>query len=226
MGFFGPTRQERQAAAAAAVAPYGFRLIPPENERLKLHLAPFALHSAPDRCVASAYGKIDQAEVYALEYDYSYRDQDGNEQTSSQMIVAVYHPRILGGAAFMPDMKQWSGIAAALDLMLWVPPFTFVKALQLFFEAKNPDRVIGHAEFDRLYVVRAASDADAARAIPPRLRETAVQLAFRGTVELRENLLIYSVQGCRFDGDGLLTALRYAAPLTLAAMTDSGAAYR
>lgn len=226
MGLFGPSRQERQAAAAAAVAPYGFRLVPPENERLKMQLAPFALHSSPDRCRATAFGKIDDADVYALDYDYSYRDADGNDQTSSQMIVAVYHPRIAGGAAFMPDMKHWSGVAAALDMMLWVPPFTFVKAFQLFLEAKNPDRVVGHAEFDRLYVVRAASDADAARAISPKLRETVVRLAFRGTVELRESLLLYSVQGCSFDGEGLLTALRYAAPLTLAAMTDAGAAYR
>lgn len=220
------TREERHAAAAASVAPYGFRLVPPETERLKLQLAPFALHSSPIRCRATVYGKIDNAEVYALEYDYTSRDANGKRRTSSKLIVAVYHPGIAGGAAFVNDQTQSSSVLAAVDLLMWLPPFTFVKAFQLLAEQNNPDRSVGDAEFDQRYVVRATSDADAARAITPRLRETVVRLGFQGTVELRENLLIYSVHRCRFDGEGLLTALRYAAPLALAAMTVPDAAYR
>lgn len=117
MGIFGPSRQERQAAAFASVAPYGFVQVPPEEERLKLQLAPFAHHSAPDRCRATAFGRIDQAEVWAFDYDYSYTDSEGNRQSSSQLLVAVHHPRIVGGAAFTPDAPQWGGVAAALDVL-------------------------------------------------------------------------------------------------------------
>ncbi len=226
MGLFGPSRQERQAAAAASVAPYGFSLVAPEEERLKLQLAPFVLHSTPSRCRATAFGRIDAAEVWAFDYDYTGRDSEGNPTTRSQLLIALHHPGIAGGASFAPDARAWGGVGAAIDLLLWVPPFTFVKAFQLLNEARNPDRVVGDPRFDELYVVRAADDATAQRAIPPRLRETAVRLGLRGAVELRENLVLYSVERCSFDGTGLLTALRYAAPLALAAMSDSGQAYR
>lgn len=225
MGLFGPSRQERHAAAAAAIAPYGFSIVPGAETTLREYL-PFSLHSTPARYHAAATGRIDGTDVWAFEYGYDTTDSEGQTQSCSQLVVVAHHPRIRGGAAFGPDPKQWSAVAQVLDVLFWVPPFTFLKVVQWIGEAQSPDRIVGDPTFDRLYRVRAASDADAARAIPPRLRETVVRLGFEGIVELRESVLVYSVRGTSFDAAGLVRALGYAAPLVVSAAEEPPAAYR
>lgn len=225
MGIFGPSRDERYAAAAAAIAPYGFGLVPAATAPLAEH-APFQLHPSSDGCNVAAYGRIEESDVWAYEYSHSSTDSEGQTSSYDQLIVVAHHPRIEGGAAFSPEPREWSGVARALDTIFWIPPFTLLKVIQWMGEARNPDRTLGDAEFDRLYRVRAASDSEAQRAIPRRLRETVLRLALRGTVELRPGTVIYSIDGCRFDGDGLVRALGYAAPLLVGAMAEPAQAYR
>jgi hypothetical protein len=73
--------------------------------------------------------------------------------------------------------------------------------------ARDPDRTVGDADFDRLYRVRAASDSAAAHAITPALREVCVRLRFRGAVELRPGVLIYSPYEHRLDEKTAVPAL-------------------
>lgn len=219
MGLFGPSREERHAAAATAVAAYGFEVASPRARELA-DWAPFAIHATPERYEAAAFGRIDEAEVAAFEYLYSTTDAEGQSHSHSQLVVIAQYPRIEGGAAFSPEPREWSGVARAIDALFWIPPFTLLKVIQWLGESRHPDRQLGHAEFDRLYRVRADSDAAAQRAITPRLRDTAVRLAFQGNVELRPGAVIYSVAGCSFDGVGLVRALGYAAPLVVAAAPE------
>jgi hypothetical protein len=225
VGFFGPDREERLRAAASAVAPYGFVLGHAGDGPLREQL-PFALHATPEAVSAVASGRIDAADVWAFEYSYTSTDSDGNSSSSDQLVVIAQHPRIEGGAAFQPEPREWSAVARAIDLVFWIPPFTLLKAVQWLNEARNPDRIVGDAEFDRLYRVRAGSDEEAQRAIPRALRETVVRLGVQATVELRPGAIVYSIAGCGFDGEGLLRALGYAAPLTVSAMAAPSHAYR
>ncbi len=225
MGLFGPSPEERYAAAAAAIAPYGF-VLAKESAGALAQWAPFELHYRPDSYDIAAVGRIEENEVWVFEYGYSTTDSEGQSQHHREMVVVAQYPRIEGGASFSPEPREWSGIAQALDALFWIPPFTFLKVIQWLGESRNPDRTVGHGEFDRLYRVRAPSDASAQRAIPPRLRETVVRLGLRGSVELRPGVILYSVAGCGFDGEGVLRALGYAAPLMVAATSEPTQAYR
>lgn len=219
MGFFGPSNEERYAAAAAAIAPFGF-VLARERAAEFADWAPLQLHAAPESYEVAAFGRIEDSDVAVFEYGYSTTDAEGLSHHHREMVVVAQYARIEGGAAFSPELREWSGIAQMLDALFWIPPFTFLKVIQWLGEARHPDRTVGHGEFDRLYRVRAASDASAQRAIPPRLRETAVRLGLRGTVELRPGAVIYSVAGCGFDGAGVLRALGYAAPLMVSATVE------
>jgi hypothetical protein len=219
MGLFGPSSEERHAAAAAAIAPYGF-VVGKEGARALEKWLPLELHHRPESYEVAAWGRIDSAEVSVFQYGYSTTDGEGQTHHHDQMVVVAEHPRIEGGAGFTPEPREWSGVAQALDVLLWIPPFTFVKVIQWLGESENPDRSVGHADFDRLYRVRARSDAHAARAIPPLLRESVVRLGFRGNVELRPGVLVYSVFGCRFDAEGVVRALGFAAPLMVGAAVE------
>lgn len=221
MGLFGPS-SERHAAAAAAIAPYGF-VVGKEGAQALAQWAPFELHHRPSDFAVAAWGRIESVDVSVFEYGYNTTDAEGQSHHHRQMMVVAQHPRIEGGAGFTPEPREWSSVAQVLDALFWIPPFTFLKVIQWLGESENPDRSVGHAEFDRLYRVRASSEEQARRAIPQRLREVVVRLGFRGTVELRPGVLFYSVAGCGFDGEGVLTALGFAAPLIVAASVEPSA---
>jgi hypothetical protein len=198
VGLFGPSTEERLSAASAALQPYGFTVDPRAAPELRRYL-PFELLYAPDELVAGVLGRVEGHQVEAYEYVYTYTDSEGGSASSSELVMIAHHPSIVGGACFSPDTKEWDGLAKFLDVLMWVPPFSFVKAIQLYADAKNPDRRVGHAEFDRLFRVRAPSDAIAAAAITPALREAAVRLGQRIVVELRPGHLVVSAQGRRLD---------------------------
>lgn len=198
MGFFGPSREERLAGAARALAPYGFRPDPRRASELRKY-EPFTLLWQPESYVAGFFGSIEGAPVEAYEYGYTTTSEEGGTIHNSVLVVAIHHPWVNGGAAFQPDPREWDGVSAVIDALLWIPPFTIVKALQLVMEARHPDRNVGHPQFDRLYQVRAESNAAARRAITPDLRAVCLRLAFRGTVELRPGTLLYSPHGYELD---------------------------
>lgn len=208
MGLFGPTvtREQRYAQAQEALRPYGFVLDVAKASGLAQY-APFTFFSTPNEYLVGAFGQIEGARVEAYEYEYTSSDSEGHTTHHDDFVVAIHSPWVHGGVAFLPDHTQWGGVSAALDTLFWIPPFIILKAFQSVMEAKHPDRNVGDAEFDRLYRVRAESDEAAARAIVPAFRQVCLRLAFRGTVEMRPGVLLYSPYQHRMDGTSIVPAL-------------------
>lgn len=221
MGLFGPSTAERHAAAAQAIRPYGFVLDPSAAVGLGRYL-PFELLATPQTFATCALGEIEDAPVEAYEYGYSSRDSDGNTTYRTELVIAVHHASIRGRASIRPEWREWSVFAAALDIILWVPPFTLVKAIQLLAESRHPDRSVGDSDFDRLYVVRAASDAAAREAIPQPLRDALMRIGFKGTLEIRPGVLLYSPHRLGLDGEGAVPALGIATVLLAALRRPEG----
>lgn len=211
-------REARLHAAAAALAPYGFVFRPGDAARLRVYL-PLREAAAPETLVTACFGRIDDAAVEAFEYDSSSTDSDGNRTWSTTTLVAARHPAIRGGASLRPEWTQWSSTAAFIDAVMWIPPFTILKLFQYAFAARDPDRLVGDADFDRLYVVHAPSDAEARAALPRALRQALLHIQFRGTLELRPGLLLYTTYGHRLDGQTAVGALGIATVL-LGALLD------
>jgi hypothetical protein len=203
---FWTSRADRLRGAAAALAPYGFRMEGPLAAGLRAY-EPLAELSAPGSYITGVTGDVDGIPVEAFEYEYSVSDPNGVTTTGDQLVVAVQHPAIRGTASFFADQKHWSSAASFVDAFLWVPPFTIVKAFQLFMESRNPDRTVGDADFDRLYVVHAASDEAARLAIPPACRAAVLRAGYRGVVELRPGVLLYAPWSTRLDADHAVGAL-------------------
>lgn len=164
---------------------------------------PFVVLATPDRCTVRARGPVDDRELEIVEYDYSWRDSDGNDHYADAVLGALEAPWSRGRAAIAMDERAWSGFAAALDVLFWIPPFTFLKLVQLANEARRPDREIGNAEVDRRYRVHAESEEAARVAIPPKLGEHLLSTNFRGAIEIRPDLVLFSLRDARFDPAGV-----------------------
>lgn len=224
MGLFGPSRKEREERArvrhhqlAYTFSSYGFAYEPDGGEILR-GLLPFAVHTTPDRYGPRAHGTLGDARIEVFEYSYDSTDAEGNKSTYTRVLCVVQHPAVEGSASITPDAAQWGGIAAFLDALFWIPPFIFLKLIGAFNAARNPDRTVGDREFDRLYYVRAESDEAAQRAIPPALRQWLVRHGFRGSLELRPGMILYSAEGARLSPEAVPVLLSYARPLLDAAM--------
>ncbi len=212
MGIFGPTRDERLAGAARALHPYGFTMDPRYAQGLRQY-EPLRELGAPEEYVTAVFGTIEGARVEAYEYEYTTSNtvQTGGvgpgSMVHSQMVreshrvlaVVVHHPSIRGGASFAADLAAWGTAGAVASAIMWVPPFTIIKVAMLLAERQNPDRTVGDREFDRRFKVHAPSDEEASLAIPPALRQVCTHIDFRGSVELRPGLLIYSPEDCGLD---------------------------
>lgn len=215
MGLF-TSRQDRLEGAARALAPFGFVFDAREAGRLARY-APFVALARPHSYVTAAFGAIEGHRFEIYEYDSCSQDSEGNTTYPTELAIVVHHPGIRGGAVFTPDYPQWGGAAAVIDALMWIPPFTLLKLFQFAVGAARPDREVGHADFDRLFVVRAASDAAARAAIPPRLREVAARMGRRMTVELRDGALVCCPDpSLRLDAERAPTAVAVAAALVAA----------
>jgi hypothetical protein len=206
MGLFGPSEVERLNAAAAALAPYKFQFDNRRAEQLRQYL-PFQILTAPERYVTACFGHIEDATIEGYEYQSTSTDGEGNVSWYTHALVVVQHPSLPGGACFSPDYPEWGGLSAALDVLFWIPPFTLFKAIQWIANSQNPDRLVGHSEFDRLYRVRADSNETASRVITPALRDAMVRMQFKGSVEMRPGFLLYSPQEYRFDAQTAVSTI-------------------
>ena len=225
MGLFHPSSEARYEEAARAIAPYGF-VTDPARASLLRNFQPLAELSEPDHYKIAAFGRIEDADVAAFEYAYSYKDSEGRSHSSTRLVIVVAHPMIAGSASLSPDGREWDAFQGVLDVIFWIPPFTFLKAIQLLNESRNPDIVVGHAEFDRLYLVHAASEAAAREAFTAELRDLLPRIGFRGTLELRPGYLLFTVHGARFDEQTLPNALGHVAPLLAALVRPDDYPYR
>lgn len=220
MGIFGPSRDERLGAAARALHPYGFTMDWRYAQGLRQY-EPFAELHAPAEYITACFGTIEGARVEAYEYEYTthrtiqtgpagpngmVHTMDVTERQTA-LAVVVHHPWIRGGASFVADLAAWGTLGSVVNALLWIPPFTIAKIAMALMDRKNPDREVGDAEFDRRYKVHAASEEAARAAIPPALREVCTHIDFRGAVELRPGLLIYSPFEHRLDEPSAVHAI-------------------
>lgn len=215
MGLFGSSREQRQAECARALAPYGFRFTT-EVDSLRNFL-PMKVLSTPSYYYTHAAGTIEDARVELFHYGSTSRDSDGKTSTHEEVAVGVFHPALEGSAQIRPDHAQWGGVAAAFDLLFWIPPFTFLKLFQAWHASAYPDWNVGHPEFDRLYYVTAEDGSAAVRAVQPALRAYLLQQAFRGAIDLRSGVFFYTMYGISFRADHVVQLLSYARPLLHAA---------
>lgn len=202
------TREQAMRHAAQVLAGYGMRCERTLPDALSGYL-PFRYFPTPDACVVRAVGALDATRVELYEYDHTSRDSDGVAVHGRTLLACVHHAWVSGGASITLDRKQWSSLSAAIDAAMWFPPFVFVKAFQLWAESKDPDHMVGHPDFDRLYYVHADSQEIAARTITPMLGEFLTRYAFRGTIELRPGMILYALHDARFDPEGVQRTLSY-----------------
>ncbi len=216
--------KDARAELIQALATFGFEVESDATSTL-MALLPLTIFAKPDKVLTAFVGRIEGSTVRAFHYAHTYQDHDGSFRSAEEFLIVAQHPMIRGDARISPDAKAFGGAAALIDTLLWIPPFTLIKAIQYLMGPGEPDRVVGSEEFDRLYRVYAASDAAAREAIPEALRAMLVQLRFQGRIELRAGALLYTVNGVtRLERERVLQAFSYAAPLLSAAA--SSAAYR
>lgn len=216
--------KDARAESIQALAAFGFEVDPDATSTL-MAWSPMSIFAKPDKVLTAFVGRIEASTVRAFHYAYAYQDADGAFRSAEEFLIVAQHPMIRGGARISPDAKAFGGMAALIDTLLWIPPFTLIKALQYLMGPGEPDRIVGSEEFDRLYRIHAASDAAAREAIPEALRAMLVQLRFQGRIELHAGAMLYTVNGVtRLEKERVLQAFSYAAPLVSAAV--SGAAYR
>lgn len=191
------------------MAPWGFRM---ETDDSTMHerWLPFVVLATPDRCTVRARGSVEDRELWIVEYDYSWSDSVGNDHSADAVLGALEAPWSRGSAAIAMDERAWSGVAAALDVLFWIPPFTLLKFVQLANESRRPDLEIGNAEVDRRYRVHAESEAAARAAIPPKLGEHLLSTNFRGSIEIRPELVLFSLRDARFDPAGVENTIAHA----------------
>jgi len=206
----------RQHSLAYAFHAYGFAYEPTCEHALRA-LLPLAAWSQPDGFGPRAVGQLGEVGVEVLEYSYRRKNKEGRWKTSRRVLCVARHPWIQGGARLSPDPAQWGGFGAFFDAITWVPPFIFLKLFMALHEARNPDLVVGDPAFDRLYVVQGTSAEAAQRAITPTLRGWLVQHGFRGAMELRPGMLLYSLEGGALKPETVPLLLSYARPLAEAA---------
>ncbi|MFO0560970.1 MAG: hypothetical protein U0269_23325 [Polyangiales bacterium] len=201
------------------MTPLGFTVLPePAAYNYMQPLLPMQGHTTPDGYGIAIIGKVDSHPVQIITGEYVSRDNDGNETWGDVLLTIVEHPLVRGTAVVHPDWKHSTG-GAILDKLLWIPPFTIVKFIQIVFDRQTPDLVIGEPTFDAMFKVNAESVAVAQEAIPPAARRYLVESHFDGMIVTRPGALVYRLGRAQVDAESVAATLAAASPL-IAAFTQ------
>lgn len=213
-------REQRLAEISEAATAYGFTIVPPNAayELLAPHI-PKLEQKVPDSYGVGLVGKVEGHELVVVTGSYSTTDNEGNVSTTDVLLTLLKHPYIQGTAVMYRDWKH-STAGAIVNTLLWVPPFTIVKMIQLVFDGQKPDLAIGDAAFDGMFKVHSESVELARRGVPPGARRYLVEAKFDGTIVARPGVLIYQLAGARIDVESLNATIA-AAPVLLAAFAPS-----
>lgn len=205
----------------------GFTVGPAPDGLLKAYL-PWGFRE-PDLVTFYARKMVQGADVEICEYERLMRygdDSEGLGRMKLHLLAIVKHPKIVGGARISPDELEWD---SEFKLVANFPPIAAIRAVAWgigkLTRTHLEDRDIGHPILDRLYLIRSDSDEAAQRALTPALREFLLSLPFRWTIELRDGVMLASVQGAQMtlsDIGRLMEPL----PRLIAAVLPSSQAFR
>lgn len=213
-------REERLAEIEQAVTALGYTVISPAAAiELLAPLLPKLEQKVPENYGIGVTGKVDEQELAIITGYYTTSDNEGNVSTTDVLLTIVKHPNIQGTAVMYRDWKHSTG-GAIVNKLLWIPPFTIVKMIQLIFDSHKPDLAIGDAEFDSMFKVHAESVPLAQQAIPPAARRYLAESKFDGTIVARPGVLIYQLDGARLDVESVTATIAAAGPL-LSAFSQS-----
>lgn len=178
---------------------------------LQSHL-PIQGQVAPEDYGIAVVGQINERPVKVVTGAYTSTDNEGNTSTTEVILTIAEHPNVRGTAIIQRDWKH-STAGAIVNALLWIPPFTIVKAIQLIFDRNTPDLVVGDPAFDAMFKVHSESVALAQQAIPEAARRYLVESNFDGMIVARPGALIYRLDGARVDAESVLATLDAALPL-------------
>ncbi|MFO0560840.1 MAG: hypothetical protein U0269_22675 [Polyangiales bacterium] len=200
MSWFLEDAEAREACERA-----GFTWQAPHTAKVLAPYLPFAGCRSLDDVTSAAYVLIGPYTAWLVDFDYTemvtsattvsgptasysgvgvHTEYHTAEQRTVGTLAIVQHPALSATVDISADWKASTGGAIA-NALLWIPPFTFVKAFQYMAEAKNPDHVVGQKEFDKRFVVHSPSEEMAREAISPALGELLVSEDFKGSFALR-----------------------------------------
>lgn len=209
-------KAQRYEEITRAVVPLGFTVLPePAAFDYMKPLLPMQGHTTPDGYGIAVVGTIEHCNVQVISGEYSSRDNEGNEQWSDILLTIIEHPAVRATAIVHPDWKH-STAGAIVNKLLWIPPFTIVKLIQIVFDNATPDLVIGEPAFDSMFKVNAESVELAQQAIPPALRRYLVESQFDGMIVTRPGAIVYRTNAARVDAESVLATLALATPLIAA----------
>jgi hypothetical protein len=205
MSWFNDDAQALEAARAA-----GFTSQPPHTAKVLEPFLPYEECRGLADCTFASWNEIGPYIAWLLDYDYSeertaavtrsgptadyhgtgiHTEHERYTAHVSGTLAILQHPEVRETVDVLTDWRA-STAGAIVNALLWIPPFTFVKPFQYAALAKNPDREIGHEEFDRRFLVRAASAEAAQAAIHPALGELLVASDFKGRLSMRPGAVI------------------------------------
>lgn len=216
-------REQRHDEIRQVAATLGFEVVPPETAYALLapHL-PKLEQKVPESYGIGVVGKVDGHELVVVTGEYTTTDNEGNTSTTDVLLTVATHPYIQGTAVMYRDWKH-STAGAIVNKLLWIPPFTIVKMIQLVFDSQKPDLVIGDPAFDSMFKVHSESVELAQRGIPAAARRALVESNFDGTIVARPGVLIYQLDGARVDGESVRATIAAAGPLLAAFAQPPGA---
>lgn len=213
-------KAQRYDEITRAVTPLGFTVLPePSAWNFMKPLLPMQGHTTPEGYGIAVVGTVDNCNIQVITGEYSTRDNEGNESWTDVLLTIIEHPSARGTAIVHPDWKHTT-TGAIVNKLMWIPPFTIVKFIQIVFDRQTPDLVIGDPEFDSMFKVNAESVALAQQAIPPSARRYLVASNFDGMLVTRPGALIYRLDNAAVDAESVLATLALASPL-IAAFSQS-----
>lgn len=210
------------AEAREACERAGFTWQAPHTAKVIAPYLPFAGCRSLEDVTSAAYVLVGPYTAWLLDFDYTEQGMspvtvsgptasysgvgvhtEYHETTTHTWgtLAIVQHPALEATVDISADWKATTGGAIA-NALLWIPPFTFVKAFQYAAEAKNPDHVVGQKEFDKRFVVHAPSEAMAKAAISPALGELLVSADFKGSFALRPGAALVRFEQGAKGADG------------------------
>lgn len=168
-------REERYEEAAKILSQLGFSTSRTSPDLLAPYL-PWSF-LPPNHCIIRGLGHYEETKIELFEYDFSTTTSRGAEFGDAAIVIAS-HPRIRGSALLNPRKGL---LKTARRAAHWLK-----------------SRSLEERFLDR-YQATVSPITERAQILPTSLQEHIVESDFEGPIELRPGLLLYTLEGARFE---------------------------